>query len=182
MPCSRHGGIPDSTSSAATASHPVMIRLWRIWPAISSGHHSPKKECSTWIRRERSSIRPKTTGQARSTLPWSGWPHVLVHSERGRANGQVLWLLQQCFTGERQKAGTDDDIPFILEPQRDEETLRRNWERLIQKIYEVDPLACPKCKGPMWVISSIENPSVIRAILEHLQPVALQRGLHPLRG
>ena len=42
------------------------------------------------------------------------------------------------------------------------------WARLIQKIYEVDPLVCPKCKGAMRVIGSIEDPSVIRAILEHL--------------
>jgi hypothetical protein len=35
------------------------------------------------------------------------------------------------------------------------------------KIYEVDPLVCPKCQGAMRVISSIEDPSVIRAILDH---------------
>jgi hypothetical protein len=45
---------------------------------------------------------------------------------------------------------------------------RRNWARLIQKIYEVEPLICPKCKGAMRVISSIEDPSVIRDILNHL--------------
>jgi hypothetical protein len=39
---------------------------------------------------------------------------------------------------------------------------------LIQKIYEADPLVCPKCQGAMRVISSIEDPSVIRAILNHL--------------
>ncbi|MHB8092048.1 MAG: hypothetical protein ACYDH8_10705 [Syntrophales bacterium] len=39
---------------------------------------------------------------------------------------------------------------------------------MIQKIYEVDPLICPRCQGAMRVISSIEDPSVIRAILVHL--------------
>ena len=39
---------------------------------------------------------------------------------------------------------------------------------MIQKIYEVDPLVCPKCQGAMRVIGSIEDPSVIRAILKHL--------------
>ena len=37
--------------------------------------------------------------------------------------------------GKRQKAGTDDALPCILEPQGDEKTFRRNWARLIQKIY-----------------------------------------------
>ena len=29
--------------------------------------------------------------------------------------------------------------------------LNRSWARLIQKIYEVDPLACPKCDGSMSI-------------------------------
>ena len=40
--------------------------------------------------------------------------------------------------------------------------------RLIQKIYEVDPLTCPKCYGAMKVISVIENLDVIKKILKHL--------------
>jgi hypothetical protein len=34
----------------------------------------------------------------------------------------------------------------FLEPVNDLKELRKNWARLIQKIYEVDPLVCPKCK------------------------------------
>jgi len=70
--------------------------------------------------------------------------------------------------GKRQKGGSDDFIPCILEPPGDEKTSRQNWARLIQKIYEDDPLVCPKCKGAMRIIISIEDPSVIRAILKHL--------------
>ncbi|MCK9365533.1 MAG: FAD-dependent oxidoreductase [Syntrophales bacterium] len=43
-----------------------------------------------------------------------------------------------------------------------------NIKLRFQKIYEVDPLVCPKCQGAMRIISFIEDPSVIRAILEHL--------------
>ena len=39
---------------------------------------------------------------------------------------------------------------------------------MIQKIYEVDPLVCPKCQGAMRVIISIEDLSVIRTILAQL--------------
>ena len=42
------------------------------------------------------------------------------------------------------------------------------WARLIRKVYEADPLECPKCKGPMRVIALIEDPGIIRRILEHL--------------
>jgi hypothetical protein len=34
--------------------------------------------------------------------------------------------------------------------------------------YEADPLECPKCRGPMRVIALIDNPAVVRRILEHL--------------
>jgi uncharacterized protein YbaR (Trm112 family) len=40
--------------------------------------------------------------------------------------------------------------------------------KLIQKMYEVDPLICPKCRGPMRIISSIEDQELVKTILKHL--------------
>ena len=45
---------------------------------------------------------------------------------------------------------------------------RKSWARLIQKVYEVDPLLCPKCQGQMKIISFIEEQAVIKQILQHL--------------
>ena len=42
------------------------------------------------------------------------------------------------------------------------------WARFIRKVYEADPLQCPKCKAPMRVIALIDDPGVVRRILEHL--------------
>jgi hypothetical protein len=70
--------------------------------------------------------------------------------------------------GKRKKAAKDDVIPCVLEPELTDKEFRRNWARLIQKIYEVDPLVCPKSTGPMRVIAFIEQADVIRKILEHL--------------
>ena len=39
---------------------------------------------------------------------------------------------------------------------------------LIQKIYEVDPLTCPKCHGKMKILSFIEDEEIIKKILKHL--------------
>jgi hypothetical protein len=39
-----------------------------------------------------------------------------------------------------------------------------NWARLIQKIYEIDPLTCPKCQGPMRVIAFIGKGDAIKEI------------------
>lgn len=51
---------------------------------------------------------------------------------------------------------------------REAARVRSTWARLIHKVYEVDPLECPRCKGPMRVIALIEDAAVIRKILAHL--------------
>jgi hypothetical protein len=62
----------------------------------------------------------------------------------------------------------DKAVPFILENEGSSREQRKSWARLIQKIYEVDPLNCPKCRGPMRVIAVIEDQEVTRKILNHL--------------
>jgi hypothetical protein len=69
--------------------------------------------------------------------------------------------------GIRQKENVDTLIPCVLEPEVNAKP-NRNWARLIQKIFEVDPLTCPKCQGPMRVISIIEDQAVIDKIVGHL--------------
>ena len=59
-------------------------------------------------------------------------------------------------------------VPSILQPDESSKGYRKNWARLIQKIYEIDPLTCPKCHGPMAVIAFIEAEDVIEKILKHL--------------
>jgi len=44
----------------------------------------------------------------------------------------------------------------------------RTWARLIQKIYEVDPLTCPKCQGQTQILAFIEDEEMIEKTLKHL--------------
>ncbi len=69
--------------------------------------------------------------------------------------------------GLRQKENVDGLTPCVIETGENAKP-NRNWARLIQKIYEVDPLTCPKCQGSMRVISIIEDQEVINKILGHL--------------
>jgi len=60
----------------------------------------------------------------------------------------------------------------LSSPEQDSEFRRQcraNWARLIKKIFQVDPLECPRCHGPMRIISFIEDPAVIKKILQHLK-------------
>jgi uncharacterized protein YbaR (Trm112 family) len=70
--------------------------------------------------------------------------------------------------GIRKKADIDDKIPCILEPGLAGKAIRKNWAELIQKIYEIDPLTCPACRGRMSVIAFIHDQDVIRKIPTHL--------------
>ncbi len=70
--------------------------------------------------------------------------------------------------GMRKKSDSDDQVPALVESAVSSTAFRRNWARLIQKIYQIDPLLCPKCQGPMKVISFIEDDALIKKILVHL--------------
>jgi hypothetical protein len=45
---------------------------------------------------------------------------------------------------------------------------RAAWARLIKKVYEADPLSCPRCHKPMKVIAVVTDPAQVLKILRHL--------------
>jgi len=92
--------------------------------------------------------------------------------EKGAVPGAVMVRYYGFYSnvsrGKRKKGDSDELIPSILEPDGSSKEYRRNWARLIQKIYKTDPLCCPRCSGKMKVISVIEDEGVIEKILKHL--------------
>ena len=54
-----------------------------------------------------------------------------------------------------------------------EEELRpipsKGWAEMIRKVYEVDPMVCPKCGGTMKVITFLADYSVVDRIINHLK-------------
>ncbi|MDA1195326.1 MAG: transposase [Planctomycetota bacterium] len=69
-------------------------------------------------------------------------------------------------------------------PDEDEQDLwvrarRRSWARLIARIYEVDPLVCPRCGDELKVVAAITDPRVIDRILEHRRRVGLRSPFEP---
>ena len=98
---------------------------------------------------------------------------------RGEQMVRYYGYYSNVARGKRKEKVTDDAIPCILEPEENSKALRKNWARLIQKIYEVDPLVCPKCKETMRIISFIEDAQVIREILMHLDSGWPDQGRRP---
>jgi hypothetical protein len=95
-----------------------------------------------------------------------------------RAPGALCGLVFQPRARRTAKARNDRGAPTATLSEFAQRA-RAAWARLIRKVYEADPLQCPKCKGPMRVVALIDDPGVIRHILEHLglwAPEASERG------
>ena len=70
--------------------------------------------------------------------------------------------------GKRRKAQGEEPATIAEFTEVSASAAKRAWARLIKQVYEVDPLMCPRCTGPMRIIAFIEQPEVIRKILTHL--------------
>ena len=57
---------------------------------------------------------------------------------------------------------------------------KKNWARLLKKVYEVDPFLCPKCGATMVVVGVIDDPVKLKAIIEWA--TAQQSALPEVRG
>ena len=56
---------------------------------------------------------------------------------------------------------------------------RREWARLIRRVYEIDPMICSSCGGRMQIVSVILEHKVITKILGHLARKGIQSGKGP---
>ena len=79
------------------------------------------------------------------------------------------------------KIVTDDQI--AVDPKQ-LEMKKKNipWARLLARVFNVDVEICSKCGGKMEIIAAIEDPKVIRKILDHNGLPTKPPSLHPARG
>jgi hypothetical protein len=109
-------------------------------------------------------------GKSRNIFNALDWLAMLVTHIPGRYEQMVRYYgwYSNKSRGMRKKAGADDVIPAVIPNDLSSKESRKSWARLIQKIYEVDPLICPKCQGSMKIIAILEECDAIERILRHL--------------
>jgi len=88
--------------------------------------------------------------------------------DKGEQMVRYYGYYSNVYRGKRKKQSQDEWIPCILEPEGSSKEYRKNWARLIQRIYEIDPLTCPRCQGQMRILAFIEDEEVIEKMLRHL--------------
>jgi len=62
----------------------------------------------------------------------------------------------------------DAEINKLMFSNMKRKKFNKSWAKLIHKVYNVDPLKCSQCGGNMKIISFIEEESLIKKILKHL--------------
>jgi len=88
---------------------------------------------------------------------------------------EMPWVAERAPKGWRathKRGVAAEDLGYEPLSDGDEEVAvdarKRAWARLLAKVYEVDPMVCPKCGADMKVIAVIEEPDELKRILRHL--------------
>jgi hypothetical protein len=103
---------------------------------------------------------------------------VLAQIPDGRRHlARYYGFYSNAARGKRKKAAAPGELSSpggvpegeAVPQSADRAALRRRWAEMIRRVYEVDPLVCPRCGGEMRVVGFITQPAVIKRILDHLR-------------
>jgi hypothetical protein len=98
---------------------------------------------------------------SKSRWKWREWEYVSKHAPSG-------WKEQNGIEIQDEENETPDHDKSATKKSTDFKHPKSTWARLIAKIYEVDPLVCPKCGSEMKILAVIMDSYEINKILQHL--------------
>jgi len=88
--------------------------------------------------------------------------------DKDQVTVRYLGLYANAHRGKVRKAQLDKH-PFIIVEKESPRIPRRGWAEMIRKVYEVNPLSCPRCQGEMRIISFLTDYAVVDRIIAHLK-------------
>jgi len=88
--------------------------------------------------------------------------------DKGQVTVRYFGLYANAHRGKVRKSEEARPELFIIE-QECPRIPRRGWAEMIRKVFEVDPLLCPRCGGQMRIIAFISNYAVVDRIINHLK-------------
>jgi hypothetical protein len=88
--------------------------------------------------------------------------------DKGQVTVRYYGLYANAHRGKVKKASLVPVAPGMIEeePRR---LSSKGWAEMIRKVYEVDPMLCPKCGGRMRIIAFLTDYSVVDRIINHLK-------------
>jgi hypothetical protein len=94
------------------------------------------------------------------------------HLAASKNNGALPRTPTQAESPAREKEPLCDPTPLAT-------SQRKRWAQLLQRVFDVDGLRCPRCGSTLRLIAAIEGPAVARKILECLRLPARAPPLEP---
>jgi hypothetical protein len=98
--------------------------------------------------------------------------------EKGQVMIRYFGLYANAHRGKARKSEEGRPELLILEEEFPR-IPRHGWAAMIRKVYEVDPLLCPKCGGEMKVIAFLTDFDVVDRIINHLKLTFTADKPHP---
>ena len=141
----------------------------------------PASDCSDGAAKVLYESKDGNTQKAFDALDWLALLTTHIPN-RGEQMVRYYGFYSNKSRGLRKKAGIDNEVPALIESDVFPKQFRKSWARLIQKVYNVDPLLCPKCQGAMRIISFIEDNEVVEKILRYLGLWETRSHDPPIRG
>jgi len=103
---------------------------------------------------------------SRSRWRWPQWQYVTRHAPQG-------WKTTHGVSD-------TEPSPQPSSPSVPQSSCRSAWARLIAKVYEIDPLVCPRCSCRMRILAVITAPAEVNKILRYLVKIGRPPpGLNP---
>jgi len=88
--------------------------------------------------------------------------------DKGQVMVRYYGLYANVHRGKVKKASL---VPLVVRLAEEEPkpVPSKDWAEMIRKVYEVDPMVCPKCGGTMKIIAFITEYAVVDRIIDHLK-------------
>ena len=88
--------------------------------------------------------------------------------DKGQVTVRYYGLYANAHRGKVRKASLS---PLVLRMAEQEEKCipSKGWAEMIRKVYEVDPMLCPKCGAVMKVVAFITDYRAVDRIIDHLK-------------
>jgi len=168
----------DGTTHVVMERHELLERLAPLIPpprAHQIRYHGVLAPCASG----RGRVVPSTEGREASFVKLTGTQNLSltaeVESSVGPGMGSYDRKVGPAELGTETGMRAPDRHPTDLVPpasaqDKMEPVLQRrvSWAELLQRVFEVDALCCPKCGGRMRVLSAITDPAVAARILRCL--------------
>ncbi|MCJ7684980.1 MAG: transposase, partial [Desulfobacteraceae bacterium] len=131
--------VNPASAGENIARYIIRAFLFRPCPINRRGF---SQERMTYVPAESKVVYRSKDGRQEKVLDALEWLAAMCSHVPNKGEQMVRYYgyYSKVSRGKRKKQDLDDIIPSIMEPEGSSKAFRKNWARLIQKIYEIDPL------------------------------------------